>query len=154
MTEGRAAAESASCGLSDEDIRQEEAFLRGVPFLNVGALFMPPIWGVAHGDWICVLFYPAWLFCDNLFYAAYSAPSVLSVVLAVVCGLVLTAVTFVYARISSPRSAHRAAARGIARERYLRTERFWAVGMVILGVIMIAAATWYNLCIRSTVPVG
>ena len=141
----------ASEGLSDKDIKLEEEFLKGVPFLNWGALFMPPIWGVAHGDLITILFYPLWIFCDNLFFYSYSAPTPLSIVLSVIVFVVMALVTIVYARLSSPRSAHRAAEKGIARERYLRNERRWAVGMAVMAVILIAAATWYNLCVKAPI---
>ena len=48
--------------LTDEQIAQEEKFLEGIPRLNIGALFLPPIWGPAHGIWITILWYPVWLF--------------------------------------------------------------------------------------------
>ena len=37
--------------LTDEQIAREEKFLEGIPRLNIGALFLPPIWGPAHGMW-------------------------------------------------------------------------------------------------------
>ena len=58
--------------LTDEQIAREEKFLEGIPRLNIGALFLPPIWGPAHGMWAAILFYPIWLFADNMFYAAYA----------------------------------------------------------------------------------
>ena len=42
--------------LTDEQIAREEEFLSGMPPLNVGALFLPPIWGPAHGMWATILF--------------------------------------------------------------------------------------------------
>lgn len=137
-------------GLTEQEILQEEAFLADVPLLNVGALLMPPIWGAAHGDWMTILFYPIWLFCDNLFYAAWSSPSPLSIAIAVIAFVTLTLLMLAYARISSPRSAHRAAAMGKTREQYLRTERIWAVCMAVLAVLFLAGSTWYNLSIRPT----
>ncbi|MEG0459959.1 MAG: viscotoxin-A3, partial [Gordonibacter sp.] len=59
-------------GLTDEQIANEERFLEGIPRLNIGALFLPPIWGPAHGFWASILFYPVWLFADNTFYAAWT----------------------------------------------------------------------------------
>ena len=50
--------------LTDQQIAREEKFLEGIPRLNVGALFLPPIWGPAHGMWAALLFYPIWLFAD------------------------------------------------------------------------------------------
>ena len=44
--------------LTDEQIAEEEKFLEGIPRLNVGALFAPPIWGPVHGLWVTIGFYP------------------------------------------------------------------------------------------------
>ncbi len=134
--------------LTDEEIAREEEFLRGVPRLNIGALFLPPIWGPAHGFWATILFYPLWLFADNTFYAAYSAPGALSIVFAVIVFALLTAATVIFAIVSQPMAAHRAAERGVSKEKYLARQRVWAVVCVIVGVIMIAAATYYNIVIR------
>lgn len=134
--------------LTDEQIAAEERFLEGIPRWNIGALFLPPIWGPAHGFWVTILFYPLWLFADNSFYAAYSQPTALSMVLAVVVGVVLVAVTFLFARLSQPFAAHRAVVRGVSKETYVRRERIWTVVCVAIGCVMIGFATWYNLMIR------
>ena len=44
----------------------KNALVEGLPPINLGALFMPPIWGPAHGIWVTILFYPIWLSADNL----------------------------------------------------------------------------------------
>ena len=134
--------------LSEDDIKREEAFLADVPFLNWGAFFMAPIWGIAHGDWPAILFYPLWIFCDNLVYSAWSNPTGASITLAVVTLVIMALVMVGYARVSSPRAAHRAAAAGYTLEQYLQRERRWAVGMALIAVAMLILATWYNLCIR------
>ena len=136
--------------LTDEQIAQEEKFLEGIPRLNIGALFLPPIWGPAHGFWVTILWYPAWLFADNTFYAAFTERTALSIVLAVIMFAVLLAVTVAFSLISQPFAAHRAASRGVSKERYLKRERIWAVVSVVVGLAMIAAATYYNLVIRPT----
>lgn len=117
--------------LTDEQIAAEERFLEGIPRWNIGALFLPPIWGPAHGFWVTILFYPLWLFADNSFYAAYSQRTTLSMVLVAVVGVVLVAVTFLFARLSQPFAAHRAVARGVTKETYVRRERIWAVVCVV-----------------------
>ena len=134
--------------LTDEEIAREEKFLKGIPRVNIGALFLPPIWGPAHGMWAAILFYPIWLFADNTFSAAFSAPSVLSVVFAVVVFVLLTAATVAFSIVSQPFAAHRAAEHGVSREKYLSRQRAWAVASVVVGCVMIAAATYYNLAIR------
>ena len=138
--------------LTDEAAARETALLEGVPYLNVGALFLPPIWGPAHGQWWTILWYPLWLLADNLFYLAYSQSSVLSVVLAAIVGVLLAGFTVVYARLSQPFGLHRALEKKhVTKERYLEVERRWAVASVAVGVLLIAVATYYNLVIRPTV---
>ena len=63
--------------------------MKGLPPINLGALFMPPIWGPANGIWITILYYPLWLFADNLFYASFTDPSPLSVVFSIIVAVLL-----------------------------------------------------------------
>lgn len=135
--------------LTDEQIAREDAFLKGIPRINIGALFLPPIWGPAHGFWITILYYPAWLFADNCFYSAYSMPSVPTIIMAIVVFLVLLAVTVAFSLLGQPIAAHRAAEKGKTKEDYLSAQRKWAIGCVIGGIAMIVLATYYNLCIRG-----
>ena len=62
-------------GLTDEQIAEEEKFLRGLPRVNVGALLLAPVWGPAHGMWPAFLFFVAWLFVDNAIWAASVQPT-------------------------------------------------------------------------------
>lgn len=137
-------------GISKEEYAAEERFLKGLPRFNVGAFLLPPIWGPAHGIWITILFYPAWLVADNAFYAAWSAPTPLSVTLAVLIGVILAAVTVAFAIVAQPYAAHRAERLGVSRATYLRRERWWAIGCAVGAVAMLALATWYNLAMRPT----
>ncbi|MCI8469285.1 MAG: viscotoxin-A3, partial [Eggerthellaceae bacterium] len=116
-----------------------------------GALLLPPVWGAGHGMMATILFYPAWLFADNCFYAAWSNPTPLSVAVAIVVLVTLTAITVGFAIVSQPMAAHRAEARGVDRATYLARERRWAVGCALGGIVLLALATWYNLAIRPTV---
>ena len=45
-------------------------------------------------------------------------------------------------------AAHRAALRGVDKATYLRREKVWAVVCVVVGCLMLAAATYYNLVVR------
>lgn len=137
--------------LTDEQIKQEESFMKGVPRFNIGAFFLPPIWGPAHGLWITILYYPAWLLADNLFYAAYSDPSAMSIVLAVTVMVVLLAVTILFAILAQPYAWHRAHDKGKTKEQYLAAERKWAVVSVIVGIALIALATIYNTQFRTEI---
>ena len=137
-------------GLTDEQIAQEDKFLEGIPRMNIGALFLPPIWGPAHGIWATILFYPLWHFADNVVYAAFSQRTALSIVVAVLVFASLTAGTVVFAILRQPFAAHRAASRGVSKQTYVRRERIWAYVSVIAGCAMIVAATYYNVVIRSS----
>lgn len=136
--------------LSEQEIKEEQKFLEGLSYFNWGALLMPPIWGPGHGEVAVVLFYPLWLFVDNLIYAAVTEPSALSVSLAAIALTVIILITLVYGRISQPRAAHRAEAAGKTREQYLAAERKWAVACALIAVVFVSLATYYNLFIRPT----
>ncbi|HAM14713.1 MAG TPA: viscotoxin-A3 [Eggerthellaceae bacterium] len=135
--------------LTDEQIAEEELFLEGLPRMNWGAFLMPGIWGPAHGFWVCILFYPLWVFIDYLIYGAYIAPTPLNIALAVGSSAVLFAVTLGFALVSQPLAAHRAANRGVSREQYLKRERIWAVVCLVIAIAALAWATYYNLEVRT-----
>ncbi|MDO4502911.1 MAG: viscotoxin-A3 [Coriobacteriia bacterium] len=134
-----------------QDFEREEEFLKGLPYFNWGALLMPPIWGPGHGEFAVILFYPLWLFVDNLIYAATQEPTVLSVGLAGIALTVVVLATLAYGRISQPRAAHRADRMGKTRQQYVATERKWTVACAVLAVLVVGLATYYNLLIRPTV---
>jgi hypothetical protein len=122
-----------------------------VPFINIGALFMPPIWGPAHGLWITILFYPIWIFADDCFVSAVATPSTLSITLAVLVFVMLTYATFMFAVKSQPYALARAQRMGQTTEQYLRRQKVWAVVGVIVGCIALALATYYNLCLNPKI---
>ncbi len=134
--------------LTDEEVAQEKEFLEGIPRLNIGALFLPPIWGPAHGIWITILFYPIWLFADNAFYAAFTEQTPMSIIFAAIIFVSLAAVTVVFSILGQPYAAHRAAEKGLTKGEYLKRQRVWAIVSVIVACVMIALATYYNLAIR------
>lgn len=134
---------------TDEEIAREDEFLKGLPRINIGALVMPGIWGPAHGFWVCILFYPLWIFADYMFYGAYAMPQPWTIILAVVTAVLLVAIHVGFARVAGPQSAHRAESKGISRETYLKRERIWAVVCVIIAIAALAWATYYNLEIRT-----
>lgn len=137
--------------LTDEQIRQEDEFLEGIPRLNIGALFLPPIWGPAHGIWATILFYPLWLFADNALYAAYTERTVLAIIIAIVITVSLVAGTIVFAIISQPYAAHRAIdQKGMTKEQYLKQEKIWAIVCVVIAIAMLTWATYFNLVVRAT----
>lgn len=133
-----------------EEVPIEEVDLSGLPPLNLAALFMPPIWGPAHGIWITILYYPAWLLIDNLLYGAYENPSPLTITLGIIAAVILAGVTIVFARASQVYALRRDLSRGKTKEQYRKRQIIWAIAMGILAAVMIAAATYYNLVIRPT----
>ena len=135
--------------LTDEQIAQEEKFLKGLPRVNIGALVMPGIWGPAHGFWACILFYPLMIFIDYVVYGAYIKPEAWTIALAVIGVVIYVAASVVFSIVSQPFAAHRAEAKGVSREQYLKRERIWAVVCVIILIIALAWATYYNLEIRT-----
>lgn len=136
--------------LTDEQIAHEEEFLEGIPRINIGALLIPPIWGPAHGFWASILFYPVWLFADNIFYAAVMERTPLAIVLGAVVLVSLVAGTVAFSLIGQPFAAHRSAGLGRGKEEYLRRERVWAVVGALVALAVVAAATYYNLAVRPT----
>ena len=134
--------------VNDETIAAEEEFLKGLPPINIGAFFMPGIWGPAHGFWACILFYPLYLFADNLFYNAYTLGEPWMIVLAVVAAIVLLIAHIAFARVSGPLSAHRADNKGVSRETYVKRERIWAAVCIILAIAALVWATYYNIDVR------
>ena len=128
----------------------QEQIMEGLPPINIGALFMPPIWGAANGIWLAIIYYPVWLLADNLFYGAYSDPQPLTVVLSIITAVILALVTIVFARAGQGYACQRALSMGKTKEQYLKSQKKWAVAMAIMAVVMIAAATYYNLVIRPT----
>ena len=122
--------------------------LEGLPVVNLGALFMPPIWGAANGILLSILFYPLWLFADNLFYSAFSEPNALNVALSVVVFVMLAAATILFAYHGQWYGLVRALDRGMTKEQYAKRQRTWAIAMAAVAILFIVLATWYNLDVR------
>lgn len=137
--------------LTDKQIKDEEKFLEGIPRFNLAAFLLPPIWGPAHGYWFTILFYPVWLFLDNMLFGVYIDPSALTVVLAVLACVTYTAFCVAFSLISQPLAYHRAHAKGVSKEKYLKQQRIWAVVCLVATVAMLALATYYNLGIRTEI---
>ena len=115
---------------------------RPIPRFNWGAFLIPPIWGVANGQWPGVFFLPLWVFIDNVLrgpqpFGAWSA----------VAGWTLAALTAgaqaLYAANANRLAWHRFADR-MTPEQFARRQRIWGVA----GVTTIAGmAVWITLFI-------
>lgn len=147
----KAAPDDSGFELSDEQIRAERAFLKGVPRLNVAAFLMPAIWGPAHGIWVAILYYPLWLVADNCFVNALVARTPFAIALALVVAVGLLLMTTAFSIISQPFALHRAVEMGVSKETYLRRQRIWAVAMAAVALVAVCAATYYNLFMNPRV---
>ncbi len=141
----RESSPGVSRSIPDARIKEERKFLEGIPRFNIGAFLLPPIWGPIHGFWVSIIFYPLWLVADNCFVAALAHPSPLTVTLGVAVLVLLVAITVAFSIVSQPIAWHRAAERGVDKQTYLKRQRMWAVVCAVLGAVLIAVATYYNL---------
>lgn len=116
-----------------------------MPLINLGALFMPALWGPAHGQWFMILFYPLWLMLDNLIYGSVHGTYPAWISIASV--LVTAAFTVFYAMRANVHGYIRVASEK-SPEEYLATERRWSILFILIGVAFVAFATWYNLAVR------
>lgn len=128
-----------------------DSLMEGVPRVNIGALFLPPVWGPAHGIWVAIVFYPLWLVADTCFVNAFVERTPLALGLGSVVFVALTAVHIGFAVISQRYALHRTVALGRTKEAYLKRQRIWAVVGVVAGLAMIALATYYNLAFNPRI---
>lgn len=138
------AKKEAAVRADEEREHMKRELMDGVPRLNIGALFLPPIWGPAHGLWVAIVFYPLWLVSDTCFVNAFAERTPLAVTLGAIVFVALTAVTFAFAAATQKYALLRALSMGVSKEAYLKRQRIWAVVSVIIGLVMIGAATYYN----------
>ncbi|MDH4139532.1 MAG: hypothetical protein OEV43_03070 [Coriobacteriia bacterium] len=107
-----------------------------LPRFNWGAFFIPPLWGLAHGQWPAILFLPAWVFVDNMIRKGGT-----TTVWAVAIGWGMLAVTValqaVFAthanQIGYSRVAHR-----MSVGEFARRERVWAAVGAATLLVMVA----------------
>ncbi len=137
--------------LTDEQIRREDEFMKGLPRFNVGAFLIPFIWGPANGFWITILYYPAWMFVDNMLYMTYCEQNLLFGILGFSALALILGVSVVFSIVSQPLAAHRAEDKGINRETYLKRQRIWAVVGIVVAVLAVGLATFYNIAVRTEV---
>lgn len=115
-----------------------------IPRFNWGAFFIPPIWGIANGQWPGIFFLPLWVFIDNLLrgpqpFGAWSVAAGVTV-----AGVTLGAQA-VYALNANRLAWHRAAGR-TSPERFARHQRLWGMA----GLLTFAGmAVWITLFVLS-----
>lgn len=127
----------------DDDARLEAVFAdppAPVPRFNWGAFFIPPIWGVANGQWPGVFFLPLWVFIDNML----RGPQPFGI-WSVIAGWTVAALTIgaqaLYAANANRIAWHKFAGH-MSPEQFARRQRIWA----IIGVLTFAGmAVWITL---------
>jgi len=108
----------------------------GLPRFNWGAFLMPPIWGVAHGQWAGVFFLPAWAFVDNVL-RGESAFGGWTTILG--WGMVVVTLGLqVGFALNADRVAWRKRRVDLTLEVYLRRQRYWALASAVMAVGMFA----------------
>lgn len=117
-----------------------------LPRINLGALFMPAVWGPAHGQWVTILFYPLWLFADSCITNAVLYGG-FTIVMAATVILGTAAVTLLYA-CTAGQKAYERASRTMTMQQYRARQRKWAVACFFIALFFVGLATWYNLTIR------
>ena len=123
-----------------------EENLKRLPRISLGALFMPAVWGPAHGQWLAIIFYPLWIFADTCFCNALLYGG-LAIPLAVTVFLGTVAITVFFAATAGKHAYLRVAER-VPIDRYLKRERIWIVVSLVIALVFIVLATWYNLNFR------
>lgn len=126
----------------------DEESLKKVPVYNIGAFLAPFIWGPAHGSVITILYYPAWLFIDNLIYHSVQDTNTLGFVFAAIVLAIMVVVSLMYSRVAQSRALIDALKKGHDVDWYLKRQRIWIVAAVLIDIAGIVLATIYNLTIR------
>lgn len=98
---------------------------------------MPPIWGVAHGQWAGVFFLPAWAFVDNVL-RGESAFGAWTIALGLGMALATVGLQIGFA-MNANRVAWGKAQPGLTLEAYLRRQSYWAIASAVMAVGM---AVW------------
>ncbi|MDF1541865.1 MAG: hypothetical protein RQ731_05260 [Anaerosomatales bacterium] len=109
---------------------------------NWGAFLIPPIWGVANGQWPGVFFLALWVFIDNVL----RGPQPFGI-WSTVAGAVLAGVTIgaqaLYAANANRIAWYRMAGR-VSPERFARRQRLWGIAG---GVTIVGMGVWITLFI-------
>ncbi|MDY0087142.1 MAG: hypothetical protein RBS78_01090 [Coriobacteriia bacterium] len=129
-----------------DDARLQELFAdppAPIPKFNWGAFLIPPIWGVANGQWPGVFFLPLWLFIDNVL----RGPRVFGV-WSTVGGVVLAGITIaaqtIFAANANRLAWHRFVGR-LTPEQYARRQRAWGIGGIVTIAVMAVWITFFVL---------
>lgn len=135
---------------SEELKRFKDELCKELPKVNIAAAVMPAIWGPANGSFITILFYPLWVFVDDLIYSAYITQTPFAIILAAISVVVIIVVSLFYGATAQKSAYIRALTKGKTKEQWLASQRIWSVAMIILAIIAVVLATYFNIVIKPT----
>lgn len=127
-----------------EEARVSTELPPGLPSFNWGAFLIPPIWGMAYGQWAGVFFLPAWAFVDNMIRGSYEQ-GVWTSWIGWAMAVATVGLQAAYARTANRIWWHRSQD-AEAIERYVLRQRRWAIAGV---VIVVAMTVWIVLFISQ-----
>ena len=140
-------AEAMSCRI----VLADDEPVPSLPRFNIGAFFMPPIWGPAHGQWVGALFHPIWLFMDSIVGTVNSGGIPTLVAAPTVIAITLAFQAFFAKRANGV--AYRAVCDRMSVAEFRRRQFWWAVGCVPAAILLVAWALWFDVVVRPTLPV-
>ncbi len=129
--------------------RDYAADLEKLPRFSLASFLLTPVWAPAHGFWIAILLYPAWVFVDALIRQAVDQLTVFSIAIAAII-LCATIALSAWIASSSQRNAYLRVAGKVSFETYRARERIWNIVSVPLALIIVGLATYYNIVIYPT----
>lgn len=115
-----------------------------LPRFNLAAFAFPPVWGVAHGQWMSVLFIPLWIFVDSA--VAVARRGIIPLMGAIVVSLGTLAFQGFFAKRANGIAWRRVAGQ-MSVDEFARRQRRWALLCVPLGIFAVAWAVYYRLVI-------
>jgi hypothetical protein len=112
-----------------------------LPRFNWAAFALPPVWGVAHGQWAGAFFLPIWLFADSILATARMNA------VTRVAAVVVVAATLAFQAYFAKRAngiAWRRVWQQVSVEEFARSQRYWAYACVPVGLALAGLVIGYR----------
>jgi diamine N-acetyltransferase len=129
--------------------REYAADLEKLPRFSLAGFLLTPVWAPAHGFWIAILLYPAWVFVDSLIRQAVEQQTLLAIGLATLITAATVALS-AWIAASAQKNAYLRIAGKRPLEAYLKRERLWNIISIPVALIVVALATYYNLVVYTS----
>jgi len=130
--------------MAGDIVLAEAEAVPALPRFNLAAFLIPPIWGPAHGQWAGAILLPIWLFADSILRNAAVTPGGWAGA-AVVVSVTLAMMGWFGKRGNG--LAWRRVADRVPVERFVRTQRIWAIVAVPVAVALLGSALYYDLVV-------